>query len=210
MCSFSSDRVALQLDDLQAIAQRRRQRVEGVRGADEDHLGQIEGQLQVVIGEGLVLLGIEHLEQGALGVAGPALTQLVDLVEQHDRVLDAGLGHGAQDAAGQGADVGAAMTAHLGLVAHAAERHAHERPARGVGDRLPERGLAHARRTGQAQDRAALSAGHLAHGQVLEDALLDVLEAVVVGVELGLDPRDLVIGIDALVPGQLGDPAPGT
>jgi hypothetical protein len=60
------------------------------------------------------------------------------------------------DAAGERADVGAAVAADLGLVAHAAEGDAHEGAARRVGDRLPERGLADAGRAREAQDGARL------------------------------------------------------
>jgi len=42
-------------------------------------------------------------------------------------------------------DVGAPVATDLGLVAHAAERHAHELAPGGAGDRLAERGLADAR-----------------------------------------------------------------
>src|SRR2546427_4954506 len=38
------------------------------------------------------------------------------------------------------------------LVTHAAQRHAHVLAARGLGDGLAQRGLAHARRSDQAQD----------------------------------------------------------
>jgi hypothetical protein len=164
------------------------------------HLGEVEGQLEVVVGEGLVLLGVEHLEQGRLGRAHPALAELVDLVEEDDGVHLAGLLHGVDDAAGERADVGAPVAADLGLVAHAAEGDAHEGAAGGVGDRLAERGLADPGRAGEAEDRgAAVVARELEHGHVLEDALLDLVEAVVVVVELLGDgvEVDLVLGADA-------------
>ena len=82
------------------------------------------------------------------------------------------------------------MAADLGLVAHAAERHADELAVERAGDRLADRGLARSGRADQRQDRAgalvlrdAALLPQLAHGQVLDDALLDVLEPGVVGVE---------------------------
>src|SRR5205823_14735725 len=115
---------------------------------------------------------------------------LVDLVEHDHRVHRPGVAQRANQTARQGADVRTAVTADLGLVAHAAERHAHELTSRGARDRLADRGLAGPRRTDQGEYRAralvlldpALLA-QLAHGQVLGDPLLDVLEAGVVGVE---------------------------
>ena len=100
------------------------------------------------------------------------------------------------------------MAADLGLVAHAAQDDTDELAPERVGDRLAERGLADPGRTDEGQDGARAAAVHrrqaalglqLAHGQVLEDALLHVLQAVVVLVE---DPRRLgdveaVLGLDA-------------
>ena len=81
------------------------------------------------------------------------------------------------------ADVGAAMAANLGFVAHAAERDAHELPLHRARDRLAERRLADARRADEAEDRPLHVAFELAHGEVLDDALLDLVEVVVIFVE---------------------------
>jgi len=95
------------------------------------------------------------------------------------------------------------VAADLGLVADAAERHAHELAAHRAGDRLPDRGLARTGRADQREDRARLAVGHhlalLAqplHGDVLDDAVLDVLQARVIGVEHlpGVDGIELVLG----------------
>src|SRR5207247_5330884 len=90
----------------------------------------------------------------------------------------------------QGADVGAAVTADLRLVVHAAERHAHELASERARDRLADRRLPNAGRSDEREDRAgapvlvdAALGAQLAHGQVLDDPVLDVAEAGVVGVE---------------------------
>ena len=76
------------------------------------------------------------------------------------------------------------MSADLRLVAHAAERDADELAVERAGDGAAERGLADAGRSDEAEDRALhLLSAQLAHGEVLEDALLDLLEVVVVLVE---------------------------
>src|SRR5206468_9593842 len=97
---------------------------------------------------------------------------------------------GAHEPSRQRADVGAAMTADLGLVAHAAERHAHELAAERPRDRLADRRLAGAGRADEREDGARLAVGldapllaQLADGDVLDDAVLHVLEPGVVGVE---------------------------
>ena len=81
------------------------------------------------------------------------------------------------------------MAADLGLVADSAERHADELAAGRTGDGLADRGLARAGRPDQREDDAGalvvLDAPLLAElrdGDVLDDPLLDVLEALV-GVE---------------------------
>ena len=95
-----------------------------------------------------------------------------------------GVAQGADQPARQRADVGAPVAADLGLVAHAAERHADELATRGARDRLADRRLARAGRADQREDRAgalvlldAALLAQLADGDVLDDPVLDVLEA---------------------------------
>ena len=165
-------------------------RVGEVRGGDEDDLGEVELHVEVVVAERVVLRRIEHLEQRRGGVAAPVGADLVDLVEHDHGVHRPGVAQRADEPARQGADVRAPVAADLGLVADAAERHADELAAERAGDRLADGGLAGAGRADQGQDGAgALVLGdaallpQLAHGQVLDDAVLHVVEAVVVGVE---------------------------
>ena len=87
------------------------------------------------------------------------------------------------EAARHGADVGAAMAAQLRLVVQAAEAHALELAAQRAGDRLAQRRLADAGRADEAQDRRLRLRVQLQHGQMLEDALLDLLQVVMVLVQ---------------------------
>src|SRR4029077_14523810 len=95
-------------------------------------------------------------EQGRAGVAAPVGADLVDLVEEDDRVHRARVAERADQAARERADVRAPVTADLGLVADAAERHADELAAHRAGDGLADRGPAGARRADEGQDRAGL------------------------------------------------------
>ena len=61
------------------------------------------------------------------------------------------------------------MAADLRLVAHAAERHAHEFAPGRLGDRLAERGLADAGRADEAQDRTGQLIGALLHGKIFDE-----------------------------------------
>ena len=191
--------VAGDADDLHAVHQRRRN-VERVRRGDEHHVGQIVVDLEIVVVEGVVLLGVEHLEQSRRRIAAEIGAHLVDLVEQEQRVRGLGLAHRLDDLAGHRADIGAPVAADLGLVAHAAERHAHEFAAGRLRDRLAERGLADAGRPDQAQDRPGQLVGALLHGEILDDALLDLLQAIVIGVENLLGQTQILLDLALLVP----------
>src|SRR5256886_11991295 len=52
----------------------------------EHHVGQVEVDLEVVVAERVVLRRVEPLEQRGRRVAPVVAADLVDLVEQHDRV----------------------------------------------------------------------------------------------------------------------------
>ena len=176
-------RVAGERDDLHAVAQRAGDRVQHVGGRDEDHAAQVERHVEIVVAERAVLLGVEYFEHRRRRIAVHAAAHLVDLVEHHHAVARAGLADRLDDRARQRADIGAPMAADLGLVMDAAQTHARELAAHGPGDRLAERGLADAWRSGEAQDRRLAFGRELAHGQILDDALLDLLEAEMIGVE---------------------------
>ena len=191
--------VAGDADDLHAVEQRLRH-AQRVRRRHEHHVRKVVVDLEVVVVERVVLLGVEHLEEGRGRVAAPVRAELVHLVEEEERVRRLRLLHALDDLAGHRADVGAAMPAHLGLVTHAAQGHAHEVAARRLGDRLAERGLADARRADEAEDRTLDLLLALLHREVLEDALLDLLEAEVVGVEHLLGDLDVAPDLRALLP----------
>jgi hypothetical protein len=95
--------------------------VRDVGGRDEQHLAQIERHVQIVVGEGRVLRGVEHLEQRRRGIALEGDPELVDLVEQKYRIFRSALAHSLDDAPGHGADVRAPMAANVGLVTSAAQ-----------------------------------------------------------------------------------------
>ncbi len=83
-----------------------------------------------------------------------------------------------------------------------------------MGDGLAERGLAHAGRADEGEDGAAAAPADdthaavgapLAHGEVLGDAVLHVVESRVLGVEHGAGAPDVVPVLGPLVPGQFED-----
>jgi len=74
-----------------------------------------------VVGEGEVLLRVEHLQKGAGRVAAEVRPDLVDLVQHEDGVVGAGAVDLLDDAPGERPDVGAPVPPDLGLVPHAAQ-----------------------------------------------------------------------------------------
>ena len=98
------------------------------------------------------------------------------------------------------------MAADLRLVAHAAERDPHELAVHRPRDGLAERRLADAGRTDEAEDRPLHVPFELAHGEVLDDAFLDLVEVVVILVEhaAGLDRVEPILG--PLVPRDVEHP----
>ena len=193
--------VTLQPDDLHAVEQRLRQ-VQRVGRAHEHHVAEVDVELEVMVLELRVLLRVEHLEQRRGRIAAEILAELVDLVEQEQRVARARLAQVGDDLARKRADVGAAVAADFGLVAHAAERLAHELAPGRAGDRLAEARLAHARRADEAQDRPLQLVGARLDREVLDDPVLDLVERVVILVEDFLRLGDVLLEAALLAPWQ--------
>ena len=61
MATFSAAMVAGQVDDLEPVAQRGRDLVRLVGGGEEQHLGEVERELDEGVAEAVVLLGVEDL-----------------------------------------------------------------------------------------------------------------------------------------------------
>ncbi|EAU45983.1 hypothetical protein R2601_26956 [Salipiger bermudensis HTCC2601] len=184
--------VARERDDLHPVKQRPRHVVR-VRRGDEHHVRKVVLHFEIVIDEGAVLLGVEHFQHCRGRVATEVLPHLVDLVEQDERVRGLGLLQRLDDLARHRADIGPAVTADLGLVAHATQRDADELAPGGLGHRLAERGLTDTRRADETEDRALELLAARLHREILDDAFLDLLEAVVIVIEHVLRPAQILL-----------------
>ena len=177
------ERITRDLDHLHPVLERRRDRMGDVRGGDEHHLREVVVDIQVMVVEGVVLLRIEHLEQGRRGITSKIHRHLVQLVEKKDGIHLPGLLHHLNDLTRERADVSAAVAADLRLVADAAQGETNEPASGGASNRLGERRLSDPRRSHEADDRRLLLRRQLAHGQELQNALFGFVESVVVLVE---------------------------
>ena len=204
--AFFVGRIAGKGDDLHAVAQRSRDGIEHIRGGDEHHPAEVERHRKIIIAERVVLLGIEHFEQRRAGIALDAAAELIDFIEHHDATARSGLADGLDDIARQGADIGAPVTADLGFIMHAAKADAHEFAVHGARDRLPQRGLADAGRSHEAQNWRLSVRGELADRQIFDDPPLDLFKAEMILIEDAPCFGNIDRGFLGKVPGQFDQP----
>ncbi len=171
-----------------------------VRGGDEEYLREVVLHVEVVVDEHEVLLGIEHFEQRCGRIAAEIHGHFVHFVEHEDRVFGSRLLHHLDNLTRERANVGAAMTANFSLIAYAAERHPDKLAAGRLGDRHSQRRLADARRADEAEDRAFGILDQLADGEEFKNALLDLLQPVVIFVQNLFGSRNIADFLRAFLP----------
>src|SRR5690606_31542343 len=99
-------RISAQLNDLHAVAQRRRNGVHPIGGGDEENVGKVEGSVEVVVAKAVVLLGVQHFQKGGGRVAAEILAELVYLVQNEDRIVALCSPQAQNDLPRQRADIG--------------------------------------------------------------------------------------------------------
>ena len=195
--------VAAQLDDLHAVEQRTGYGGRGVGSSNEHHAAQVHGQLDEMVAESPVLLTIQYLQQGRSRVAPHIAGQLVDLIQHQQRVHGTGAGQGLDNAAGHSADIRLAVAADIRLVPHAAQTQPGALAVHGLGHGQSHGGLAHTGRPHQAEYPALGVRVQLPHGDKLQNALLDLIQAVVVLIQYLSGLRHIRPLPGEFVPGQL-------
>ena len=153
-----------------------------------------------------VLLRIEHFEQCCRRIAAPVSAEFIHFVEQNHRVHTFSAAHGLNDPARHRTDIRATMPADLRFVPHAAERHAHELAAQRTRDRTRERSLANTRWSDETENRAVHLADLLEYSDVIKNAILHILETVVILVQHLLRTPDIERVFGADVPRQRQHP----
>jgi hypothetical protein len=98
------------------------------------------------------------------------------------------------------------VAADLRLVAHTAQREPHELAVHRTRDRLGQRGLADAWRARKREDRRLRLLHQRAHRQEFEDAVLDLLETVMILVQNLLRLLEVATLLGLLVPGDRDQP----
>ena len=87
---------------------------------------------------------------------------------------------GLDDATRHRTDISTAVAADFRFVANAAQRYTAKLTVHRLGDRFDQTGFAHAGRSDQTQNRTGRLFSQFAYGQILEDALFYLVEAIVV------------------------------
>ncbi|MNZ66090.1 hypothetical protein D3C78_843020 [compost metagenome] len=159
-----------------------------------------------MIVEVVVLLGIEHFQQRRCRIATHVAAHLVDFIEQEQRVADTHFCHLLNQSSWHRTDVSTAMTTNFRLVTHATEGHAHELAVGGMSNRLRQGRFTHPGRTDQAQHRTTNFLHALLHGEVFEDAFLDLFEAIVVGIQNVFCTRQVQAYLALSLPRHLNQP----
>lgn len=196
---FLAGGVGAEFDDFEPVAEGVGDGVGAVGGGDEEDRGEVEGDVEVVVGERVVLGWVEDLEERGGWIAAEVAAEFIDFVEEDDWVASAGAADFGDEAAGHGTDVGAAVAADVGFIANAAEADAREVAAEGLGDALAETGFADPGRAEEEEDGAAAFGVELADREGLDEPAFDFFEAEVVVVEdlAGVDEVEIVLGGDA-------------
>lgn len=165
-----------------------------------------------MIKEGCVLLRVQHLEQGARRVTVVSAADLVNLIDKYQRVLGAYTLERLNDLARKCSardivsasnnvfqvharipDICTSVTLDFRNVGQTSDGEAEELPVQSTGDRLADRRLPNTRGPNQANDFALDGAAKLPDSEELQDAVLDVLQTVVILVQNGLCVRDRVV-----------------
>src|SRR5262249_7778876 len=134
------------------------------------------------------------------------MPEFIHFIEQDERVDGTRLLHHLNDLPGKRPYVSSAMATNFGLIADAAERQADELSPGRLGDRTTQTGFADTRRTDKTEDRAARLFDQLANGQILQDSLLDLLQAMMVGFQNFMRMADVTYLLAALAPGHSDQP----
>ena len=196
-------RIRAQLDNLHTVAQGRGNGVQRIGRCDKQHVRQIKRQFDKVIAERSVLLGVKDLKQRRTRIPLVVTAQLVDFVNQNQAVAAASLNQGVDDAARHGADIGSAVAANICLITHAAQRKPCVFAPHATRNGPRHRRFADARRADQTEDLALDFACHAFNGEKLQDALLDLFQTIMVGIEDFLRLLDALIFTGHRSPRQL-------
>ena len=99
-------RIAVYFDQLHTVKQRPRNGLCGIGGSDKEHLGQIQRYLHIVISEPHILLAVQNFQKSGRGISLIVAADLIDLIQQHQRIAYASLTQSVRQTARHGSHIG--------------------------------------------------------------------------------------------------------
>ena len=175
--------IAAEFDDLQAVPEGRLNALYIIGRSDEQDLAQVIFQLQIIVIERMVLLRIQHFQQGGRRIAAMIPTDLVDLIQDHDRIGGLHLSDRLQDATGHRTDVGLAMTADLTFIMQTAQTDAGILATDRIGDASTQRGFTDAGRSDKTEDRTLHITLQLQYREIFQDPFLDPVHPIMIDIQ---------------------------
>ena len=169
--------VTAEADNLHPVQQGLGNGVRGVGGGNEHHPAQVHGNLHIVVPERMVLLAVQHFQQGRGRVSPVIVPQLIDLVQQQQRVHGPAPDDGVNDPAGHGADVGPPVAPDVRLVPDTAQGKPGQLPVQRLGNADGNGGFSHPRRAHQTQNLPLAFGVHLPDGDGLQNPFLHLRQA---------------------------------
>ena len=156
--------IAADLDEFHSVTQSLRYGRDVVGRSYEENLAEVVVDVEVVVVEGGVLLGVKHLKQSRSGIPLVVAGELVDLIEYEDGIGRTCLLQALYDASAHSPDVGTAVSTDLGLVMYPTEGDTDILTSEALGDTTAEGGLTHPWRAIEAEDGRLHVALELEHG----------------------------------------------
>src|SRR5689334_6237538 len=184
-----------QINQLHPIQERSGYSSNVIGRRNEDDLRKIERNVQIAIDESFVLLWVEHLKQRAGRIATKVGTDLVNLVEHHDRIACAGSPQLLNNAARHRSDISAAMSANFGFVANSAQAHPNKLSLKRISHGLTQARFPDTGRSKQTENRALAKRVELAHSEIFNQPALYFDQVIMVAIEnlLGLVEIEIVL-----------------
>ena len=191
-------------DHFHPITQRFRNIIERIGRGDEQHPGQVEWQIQIMVHKRGVLFRVQHFQHGRRQVAGDRMRpHLIDFIDHEHRVAGPDPLKRLNDLARHGPYIGTAMSPDLGLITHAADRHPDEFATDCPTDRMAQRGLAGAGWPHEAQDRTGHVASEFCYRHIFNNPFLGLFKSVVILIQYRPDRPDIHLALRGHVPGDI-------
>ena len=152
----------------------------------------------------LVLLRVQHLQESAGRVSLERHANLVDLVQHDHRICRFYPFQALYDFTGHSSNIRPAVTLDLRLIPHPSDRKSEKLAIQCRSDGFANGGLPDPGRAYQADDGSADPAPLDDGAQILQDAVFDVLQSIMVPIQNapGLFDVNTVLGVNS--PGQIG------